>query len=294
MHELRLQVLLRVRDIENKEKGAFQPLFHLLMNSRKTFAFIRHWLRASTKHDVHSPFVFEFVTKVLPAKQSLKGAEIDALRSKSLSDSRILEIEDFGAGYGGKEAKSIQKTLAQVAKSSARGRREGELLGRIVTWLKPRQVLELGTNLGFSAAYIASSLDSASQFISIEGSTAILEVAKGNLADLGLGVELRQGEFDKVLPTLDWASFQPDFVLIDGNHRYQPTMHYFQFLLERTARPACIIFDDIHWSEEMERAWSEIIEHPEVDVSLDLFEMGLIFIGRSQAKQHFRFRFRSW
>jgi hypothetical protein len=51
------------------------------------------------------------------------------------------------------------------------------------------------------------------------------------------------------------------------------------------------IFDDIHWSKEMELAWEEIKNHPKVTVTLDLFKIGIVFFHTGQMKQHFRIRF---
>jgi hypothetical protein len=83
-----------------------------------------------------------------------------------------------------------------------------------------------------------------------------------------------------------------DLAYIDGNHRYEPTLRYFQQLLPKKQHHSIFIFDDIHWSAEMEKAWSEIKAHPEVTLSIDLFFMGLVFFRQEfKVKQHFSIRF---
>jgi hypothetical protein len=37
------------------------------------------------------------------------------------------------------------------------------------------------------------------------------------------------------------------------------------------------VIGDIHWSGEMENAWKKIIQFPEVKLSLDFYEVGVIF-----------------
>jgi predicted O-methyltransferase YrrM len=257
----------------------------------KIVQYLRHQWRAKTKHGVHSPFVYDFVTQVLPHRPTEMGSRIEKMRKRSLASKQILEIEDFGAGYGGQARPVISKTMRQVVRSSARRRREGELLGRLVRHYAPRQLLELGTNLGFSTMYLAGNSGIGSQLISIEGSKQLSKVAALNLAELGLVADLRIGEFSAVLQTeIDWASFKPNFVLLDGNHREQATLDYFEFLLPRLGAEAMIVLDDIYWSEGMTKAWNAIVAAPRVTVSIDLYGLGICFMDRPQAKEHFRIK----
>ena len=251
----------------------------------------KHFLQSQTAHDVHSPFVFEFVTEVLSAKNTAVGTRIEAERRAQAESKEVLKIEDLGAGYGGKTSAVHQKTLQQVIRSSARSQKEGELLYRICKHYQPKQCLELGTNLGFSAVYQLSALEGA-RFISIEGAEALSERAGLLLKDFGVQAELIQAGFQTALTEqIDWSNFQPDYVFIDGDHRYESIMTYFEQILPRMETDSMLILDDIRWSEGMFRAWSEIIAHPEVTISLDLFAMGICFIRKSQAKEHFKFRF---
>jgi predicted O-methyltransferase YrrM len=83
-----------------------------------------------------------------------------------------------------------------------------------------------------------------------------------------------------------------DLAFIDGNHRKQPTLQYFESLLMRSGKSTILIFDDVHWSAEMEAAWSEIMEHPAVTCTIDLFFIGLVFLNNDlKVKQHFAVRF---
>jgi predicted O-methyltransferase YrrM len=251
-------------------------------------------MRARSRYGVHSPFVYEFVTQVLPHRKSEVGAKIEALRREVLADQNtVLRFPDFGAGYGGQAKPFLEKTLAQVAKSSARGRREGELLHRICMHYQPKVCLELGTNLGFSTMYQASALKD-SLFVTVEGAPELMNLAMAHASMLRVPMKLNPevGEFDEVLDRLlEKQGLRPNYVLMDGNHRYAPTMAYFHKLLLHLPDQSMVILDDINWSAEMRQAWKEIAAHPEVTVSIDLFFMGIAFIRRPQKKQHFRLRF---
>jgi predicted O-methyltransferase YrrM len=82
-----------------------------------------------------------------------------------------------------------------------------------------------------------------------------------------------------------------DLVFFDGNHRYQPTMNYFNLCLKKANENSVFVFDDIYWSNEMTKAWEEIKNHKDVTVTIDLFSVGLVFFRTQQAKQHFILKF---
>ncbi len=257
----------------------------------KIVQFLKHRWQAKTKHGVHSPFVFDFVTNVLPRNPSASGNRIEALRRQLLHRKDILEIEDFGAGYRGEARPVIRKTIRQVIQSSARRRCEGELLRRIVRHYAPQHLLELGTNLGFSTMYLSEAMGPDSQLISIEGSKQLSKHAATHLASMGMQPSLLVGEFTEVLENqIDWKTFRPEFVLLDGNHREEATLAYFDFLLQKLGAAAIVVLDDIYWSEGMSKAWQAIVNHPRVTVSIDLFDLGICFLDRNQAKEHFRIK----
>lgn len=203
----------------------------------------------------------------------------------------MLGIRDFGAGYGGKSIPEIQKSMRAVVKSSARGRREGELLFRLCRHYQPVRGLELGTNLGFSTLYLLSGHPGL-QLSSVEGSPVLVEYARRHLGEFDLQADLRCGEFSEVLDKL--LAEQPafDLILLDGNHRKTATLEYFRRLLPYTQPGAMVIVDDIRWSQGMQEAWQAICGFPEVSLSIDLFTTGICFLNRPQARTGFRFRFR--
>ncbi len=47
------------------------------------------------------------------------------------------------------------------------------------------------------------------------------------------------------------------------------------------------IFDDIHWSHDMEEAWESIKNHPKVSVTIDTFQWGIVFLESNKEKEHF-------
>ena len=114
------------------------------------------------------------------------------------------------------------------------------------------------------------------KLITLEGSKNIAKIAKENFKTAaGLdNIELIEGDFEKTIPTVLEKFENIDLLFIDGNHRKNPTLEYFNIFLEKSTTDSIFIFDDIHWSGEMEEAWEEIKHHPSVTLTIDLFFIG--------------------
>lgn len=255
--------------------------------------YINYWLHAfnGKGHGVHSPFVFDFITNVLNDKRSFYCYEkIEALRATLKADNTVLTLEDFGAGS--RVHAEVKRSVAAIANSSLKPKRFSQLLFRMVNHYQPATVLELGTSLGITTAYLASAKADA-QVTTMEGAKAVAAIAQQNFKALELqNIQLVQGNFDNTLPATLQQLKTVDFAFIDGNHRLQPTLNYFEQLLPRINEHSILIFDDVHWSEEMEEAWEKIKANPAVKLSIDLFFIGIVFFKKDfKEKQSFSIKF---
>jgi predicted O-methyltransferase YrrM len=105
-------------------------------------------------------------------------------------------------------------------------------------------------------------------------------------------IELIEGNFDSTLSIALEKLKSPDLIFFDGNHRLEPTLRYFELCLQHLNLNSIFIFDDIHWSEEMERTWESIKRNSRVSCTVDLFFIGLVFFRDSfKERQHFVVRF---
>jgi predicted O-methyltransferase YrrM len=246
----------------------------------------------SKGHGMHSPFVFGFILHVLNNQSAYQSpVEIETLRKHLLADKRILEIEDLGAGS--RVATSKRRSVQELTKAALKPKKYAELLFRLVKHYQPQTIIELGTSLGITTSYL-SAANPGAQIITIEGSKAVAAVAKENFRKLGFNnIQLLQGNFDDLLPSvIQSLPRKIDLAYIDGNHRYEPTIAYFNQLLSKTNNDSILIFDDIHWSAEMEKAWDEIKAHPAVQCTVDIFFLGFVFFrSEFKVKQHFTIRF---
>lgn len=242
-------------------------------------------------HGTHSPFVFHFITQLLNDRRVYPEYEkVEALRTQLLADRSLLQVEDLGAGST--ISKTNSRSIASIAKNAAKPKRLGQLLFRIVRHYQPMNIVELGTSLGITTSYLALG-NPAGSVITMEGATSVAAKAKENFNTIGLtNIHLREGNFDNTLPAVINSLTGIDLAFVDGNHRQEPTERYFHQLLTKTHNDSILIFDDIHWSAEMEAAWHTIKSHASVRCSIDLFFIGLVFFRREFGeKQEFRIRF---
>lgn len=251
--------------------------------------YLRYYFAASNGkgHGTHSPFVFDFITHVLIDKKKYACyAEIEQLRTTLKTDGAIIEVEDFGAGSA--HIKANRRVVKDIAHSSLKPKKYAQLLYRMVQYYQPQNVLELGTSFGITTAYLAFGNKAATIF-SCEGATTIAAIAKQNFTQLKLqNIKLIQGDFAVTLPPLFSSLHKIDFAFVDGNHRKAPTLQYFEQLLLQATNSTILVFDDIHWSKEMEEAWVNIQQHPAVTLTIDLFFIGIVSVNTAiKVKQHF-------
>ncbi|MBL7743393.1 MAG: class I SAM-dependent methyltransferase [Chitinophagaceae bacterium] len=240
---------------------------------------------------MHSPFVFDFITKVMNDTTLYPDyGKVEELRRQLLRDNILLDIVDMGAGSG--VSKTTRRSVASIAKSAAKPQKFGQLLYRLVKYYQPGTIIELGSSLGITTSYLSLAKPDA-KLITMEGAGAVAAAARKNFSQLRLtNITLTEGNFDETLqPVLDSLS-SVDFCFIDGNHRQEPTERYFRQLLPKLSNDSIVIFDDIHWSHEMEQAWESIQRHEAVRCTVDLFFIGIVFFRQEfKEKRHFKIRF---
>ena len=256
-------------------------------------AYFRYLSRARDEHSLHSPFLFALYTQVIWAKAGEKKqlAPIQFLTRELRRNRRLITIVDYGAGS--KVNASRQRTIGDIARNSQKSPRFGRLLFRLIQRFESKTIVDLGTSLGLTTACLAEATRPyGGKVLTFEGCPETAAVARQNFERLGIqNVDVVVGNIDETLaPHLNEPG-SVDFVFFDANHRYEPTVRYFETCLSSIHNDTVFVFDDIHWSDGMEQAWAYIKAHAAVTVTVDLFWVGLVFFRREQPKQDFVLRF---
>jgi predicted O-methyltransferase YrrM len=271
-----------------------QPLFKilyarigLLLRYLKYIIFARHYLG----HGLHSPFIYHFANSILFARKEEKKYKIifDYI-SQLLQNKSFIEPYDLGAGSS--IAFSKTRRINKIVKSSSTRKKYGKVLARIVYHYNPGNIIELGTSLGIGTCFLAINLKSTGKLYTIEGDESLYRIAQDNLTRyFSNNVIAINGNFDDILNGLLQRIESLDMVFFDGNHRKEPTISYFELCLKKSSDNSIFIFDDIHWSEEMEEAWEYIKSHPKTKVSIDLFQFGIVFFRKELSCEHYLIRY---
>ncbi|NIG57341.1 class I SAM-dependent methyltransferase [Chitinophaga sp. Cy-1792] len=249
--------------------------------------YLRYYLTAGNRHDVHSPFVFSLIEDVLRDKQERpEFGEIELLRKQLLASEGTIQVTDLGAGS--LVSKGNERKIADITRYAAKQPKFGQLFYRLIQHLQPKNIVELGTSMGLSSAYMAKGDPNATVY-TIEGCPNIAAQAKKNFDSLHINnIQQRIGNFDTVLPELLPQLSSLDWMYIDGNHRKEPTWNYFLEALKYVHEDTVLIFDDIHWTPDMEEVWHRIQDNEQVTCTIDLFFIGLVFFRKDlKSKQHF-------
>lgn len=249
-------------------------------------SFINHWLDAVDEHSIHSPYFFDFYNQVVKKDNpdDDRFTRIEELRKKLLSNQSELKISDLGAQSP--HFKNDKRTIAQVAATSLCPPKYCRLLLRILEHTKAAEVLELGTSMGLSTLYFA--LNPAVHVTTFEGNPAMVNIALTHFESFEKSnIRLIEGNIDTTLEQYLQKPTRFDFVFMDANHRYEPTMRYFNLLSRRMAPKGIIVMDDIYHSPEMTKAWRELREHDLVYGSVDLFRFGILFFDPALNRQHY-------
>lgn len=203
---------------------------------------------------------------------------------------KIISVNDKGAGS--RYACSDYRKVRNIVNKGSTREKFGMLLSRLVEFFQPKTIIELGTSIGIGSLFLAAKLKSSGNLYTIEASDTLLEIANENFRESGFNhIKAICGTFETVLPELLDELETVDMAYIDGNHRKEPVIRYFECLLKKINNDSILIFDDIHWSTEMEQAWLYIVSHPQVKLSLDLFQAGIVFFRKELSKEHFILRF---
>lgn len=252
----------------------------------KIKAYLRFLWRSKNQHGIHSPFVFKLITQCFYKKTYYAAYDLwDQAQQELLNSDEVLEVNDVGAGS--KVFTSHRRPVCKIAKHVSISRKRAQLMIRLVDYLSIENALELGTSIGLGSISIAAL--GQTQLKTVEACPATSAYANNLFKQLELPITSIQSTFDEYIRKLP-SEVSFDLIYIDGHHDGEATLQYVEDLLPYKHNDSVFILDDIHWSPSMELAWETIKNHPEVRVTIDTFQWGLVFFRTEQVKQHFVIR----
>lgn len=250
-------------------------------------SYLKFILQSKNQHGVHSPFVFNLVTKCFYNSRNYSEYKIlKNYRNSLLKNQTVLKITDYGSGS--KSFKSTSRSVSAITKTSGSKFKHAKLLFRLAVYLQPKNILELGTSLGIGTTALALGATT-SKITSIEGCPEIASFTIKTIKHQNIkNINIVNDNFENAISNFNNVPL--DLVFFDGHHDELATINYFEQLLPQAHNDSVFIFDDIYWSKGMTKAWCHIKMHPKVTVSIDTFQFGMVFFRKEQSKEHFVIR----
>ena len=240
------------------------------------------------QHSLQSPFLFQFYQKALnpSSRRKINIPEVEILRLALCSDNRGISAPRIGSGSSMSLAKS--KKIKSIVKSGISVRKQSEILVNIIEHQGCKTILELGTSLGLNTIYLSAAKD-VERVVTIEANAQIVEIAEEHFAELNRqNIKVIVSDIDDSIGQLQ----QPfDFIYIDANHTYEATLRYFQRALDLVSERGVIVLDDINWSSDMSKAWTEITTKFDDNLYLENDKIGIVFVNVVLEKTHYVLRF---
>lgn len=249
--------------------------------------YLKYVLHARNEHGLHSPFLFELYNEVFKSPKEFYCFEaLEAKRSALKNDHRKIKVSDFGAGsnYGG----GSERSISNIAKQSLKSKKYAQLLFRLAHHLKPKRILELGTSLGLSTSYLALT-NTTTEVVSIEACPNIHREANAIFKQFSIkNINAVNATFQDALPHLEGYY---DIIFIDGHHNGPACLAYLEELKKNMNDEIVVLVDDIRWSQGMFEAWLKMKQDPFFQVSLDVFELGVLIRRPQQSSSHHILRY---
>ena len=251
-------------------------------------SFIAFLLTSKNRHGVHSPFVYDLVTKCFKGHTNpSKLNTFNTIKKSLYSNHNSITITDYGKGSS--VFKSNERKVSDIAKIAGISKKRVKLLLRIVEYFNPKNILEIGTSVGLGTSVLSIGNQEA-KIVTLEGCVNTAKVAKELFKANHLNnIQLVVGNFNETLSDV-LKNNHYDLIYFDGNHQKEATLQYFKLCLETAHNNSIFIFDDVNWSQEMQQAWEEIKNHPNLTITINTFFWGMVFFRKEQKKQHFTIR----
>ena len=215
-------------------------------------SYLKYLLQRKSEYGIHSPFVYDFMCKVL--NDSGSNRDYDTIY-------RVARLLD--------KRKYIHYNLLK----------QSRLLYRMVRYFEPDSVVSFGRLTALNTTALA--LGHLQTKIYLEQSDDFLET----LNSMGIvNVNLIQpAEFDSE----HFRRLNTGFVFFSRASFEDDTWDYLVDCLNYKTADSVFVFEGIHHNKAMEDAWEEIKGNEDVSVTLDLYCIGMVFFREGIEKQDF-------
>lgn len=254
-------------------------LKHSLLIYRK----IRH----SKGHGIHSPFVFNLITKVIRERGSFyRFKDIELLRKRLLQNETPIFYTDTG-----RKIKQRKSTIAEVVRREAIQPKTGALLFRLTNYFKAEHILHIGSSMGLSTLYMTSYAPGLTG-VSLESTPEFASIAKWVYGQAArTHIDQQVGKYEELLPVILRENPCIDFVFFNTRREQINILALFKLCMQHTDPDCVFVFDGIRSNKHILSNWKDICNLPEVTVTIDLYNVGIVFVNKKLYKRNYKVYF---
>ena len=227
----------------------------------KLYLYLNFIYHSKNEHGVHSPFVFNLVTKCFYDK------------NKHESYTAIRTYRD-----------DILKSKNVILKTSVLPLKDAKTLFRIVNYFKPKSILAIEKPHGLATKVLKSNENN------VKVNTVAFDFTDLNQDFINQNHKKINSQFLKHVKTgTDHANLF-DFIYFDENYILNDLLHYFELFLPTINNNSVWIFANFNHNINTINAWKIIKNHPKVTVTVSTFRFTIVFFRTEQQKEHFVIR----
>lgn len=231
---------------------------------------------------VHSPFVFNLITKVIEEKyQYYSFYDIELIRKQLLFKEDLITYPDRR-----QQNKLKTQTIARIAEREAIKPKHGALLFRLANHFKSTHILQIGTATGLSTLYLTS-YATGLKCIALESIPEFASIARWVFNKAHNRIDLRTGTYSELLPQALNELDKIDFIFFNTSCEQVNNLSLFNECIKHIHNNSIFVFEGIKSNHRMRDYWKEICVHPEVTVTVDLYSMGIVIFNKKLHKRDY-------
>lgn len=253
------------------------------VNTLRKGALLYRSIRYRKGFGVHSPFVYNLITKVIEEKCSYYSFyDIELLRKQLLFKDDIITYPDRQH-----KDRLKSRSIGEIVKREAIRPKHGALLFRLTNYFKSTNILQLGPSMGLSTLYLTSYATDL-KCIALENIPQFAAIARQAFAKEARNpIDLRVGNYKELLPQALNDIKELDFVFFNTLYEQQNNVWLFNECMRHAHNDTIFVFEGIKASRKMREFWEEIRQCPEVTVSIDLYSLGIVFFNKKLYKRNY-------
>jgi predicted O-methyltransferase YrrM len=221
-------------------------------------------LRYRKGYGVHSPFVYDLITKVIEEKMPYYA------------------FEKIRAGVQNFEPKPPKERICF--------HKYGALLFRLVNFFKCEFVLQVGSPEGIISLYPASA-HSGCECLVLENDQTSFRKTKVLAEKAGLSnLQVECTDYLKRIEDLFRQNKRFDLIFINIPG-YDNCPDILNLCISESKKECIFVVSGIRDNSKMKKLWKNIIQNHQVSVSIDLYSWGIFFLKNNIYKQHYKVYF---